>query len=53
MVFILFYNILKRLMQNALKLTLFNLLFIAKWSNSYWSVFENCENPVGAPLVSC
>jgi hypothetical protein len=28
-------------------------LFIAKWSNSSWSVFEKCENPIGVLLVSC
>jgi hypothetical protein len=30
-----------------------NQLFIAKQSNSSWSVFETCEIPVGVLLVSC
>jgi hypothetical protein len=51
--FILIFNILMWLMQKLLN-NIVNRLFIAKWSTSSWSVFENFENPNGVLLlVSC
>jgi hypothetical protein len=51
--FIILYNIFMWFMQKNTPINIVNQLFIAKQSNSSWSVFETCEIPVGVLLVSC